>query len=99
MRATLADVARHPTWLGAWWDEWPFRRNVRVLAWWRWLLFDKGQGWLRWGIDYRIWQRGYLEPPEEYQVAPPLRRLAMVLRYRATWPLDWRDDDRKRGDW
>ena len=79
MRATLADVARHPSWLGSWWTEWPCRHK----HFWMILLFDKGQGWLRWGTDERIaytYIDEGLEQPEPYLVAPPLRRLWWWVR-------------------
>lgn len=79
MRATLVDVAKHPSWLGVWWEEWP----VKTRRFWSVLLFDKGQGWLRWGKDERI-EHQYidegLEEPVPYVVAPPLRRLCWWLK-------------------
>lgn len=79
MRATLVDVAKHPTWLGSWWEEWP----AKTRRFWSVLLFDKGQGWLRWGTDDRIEYISHgegLEEPCPYVVAPPLRRLAWWLK-------------------
>lgn len=94
MRATAADVMRHPTWLGSWVYDLPGRRR----SWWRGLLFERGQGWLRWRMDGRSIAGGYYEPPEPYTVAPPLRRLAMAIHCRQKWPLTYlRDEDRKRG--
>lgn len=45
------------------------------------LLFEKGQGWLRWGLDTRTDWRF----PEygDYTVAPPLRRV--VLGFEPLW--------------
>jgi len=45
----------------------------------RTLLFEPGQGWLRWGYDSRDDYRSYDEPPERYRVAPPARRLALYV--------------------
>ena len=47
------------------------------------VLFERGQGWLRWGLDERTsyyWEfnAGCLAP-EWYTVAPPMRRLALYL--------------------
>lgn len=95
VRYTAGDVLARPTRLSDWWLELPFRRNARNLAWWRWLLFEKGQGWLRWGYDTRDTAGSYLEPPEPYGVCPPLRRLFDAVRYRARWPFTMRDEDRR----
>jgi len=48
------------------------------------LLFERGQGWLRWGQEQRT--SYYWEPnagayaPEWYLVAPPLHRLWLYVR-------------------
>lgn len=88
------DVIRHPSYLADWWYELPSRRT----GWWRWLLFEEGQGWLKWRMDIAETPGSYEppEPPEPYAVAPPLRRLAMALRYRSRWPFELRDHDRER---
>lgn len=96
MRYTAGDVLTHPSRVADWWLELPLRRSVRRLAWWRWLLFEKGQGWLRWGTDTAWFAGSYLDPPEPYGIAPPLRRLWWAIRYRAKWPFDMRDEDRRR---
>lgn len=71
----------HPNHLGAWWYEAPGRR----VDWWKQVLFEKGQGWLRWGTD----QRDSREYDDNvcasyicgvYTVAPPARRLFAYLR-------------------
>jgi len=109
VRSTIGDVVRHPTRIGGWWLDLPVRR----LRFWRVLLFERGQGWLRWGIDDRATQYGYLEPPTSYAVAPPLRRAVITVRWWAGWlryrepgeAFDWtpasflRDDDRRRDLW
>jgi len=62
-----------------WWVDLPYRRD----RFWRVLLFEPGQGWLRWGKELREtagwWDPP--EPPESYVVAPPLRRIAVYLRW------------------
>lgn len=82
MRATFADVRRNPSWLPAWWEAWPPRSR----RFWQVLLFEKGQGWLRWGMEER--QASELmcyagdEPLYEwfpFTVAPPLRRAWLWL--------------------
>ena len=113
MRACLRDVVRHPSWLGAWWYEWPCRH----FDFWRTLLLESGQGWLRWGKGERSTWRGEYEPPDPYLVAPPLRRFAWNVKGIVEWslnrdglrddaPFDWavcrgfyRDADRKRELW
>jgi hypothetical protein len=73
MRAVARDVIRHPSWFGTWLIDHP----ARHWRFWRTLLLDKGQGWLRWGTDerteYEYIDEG-LEMPVPYMVAPPLRR-------------------------
>jgi len=95
MRYTLSDVAVRPSRAAEWWIDLALRRNIRRFAWWRWLLLEPGQGWLRWETA-TAWTAGsYLEPPEPYGIAPPLRRLWWVIRYRERWPLAMRDEDRR----
>lgn len=51
---------------------------MRKRAFWRLLLLDKGQGWLRWSTDERteyIHHGEGLDEPCPYVVAPPARRL------------------------
>jgi len=84
MRANVRDVMRHPTWIASWWLDWPCRH----LHFWRLLLFEPGQGWLRWGTDMRSTWWGEHEPPDEYLVAPPLRRLAWNARAIIEWLLN-----------
>jgi hypothetical protein len=76
---------------------WFLRRYLRHL------LFDKGTGWLQWGIDQRE-SYSWNEPPEPYAVAPPLRRIwATIQDRRYGYPekggkTAWRylkDEDRK----
>ena len=95
MRYTLSDVAHRPSRFVEWWLDWPFRRNCRRRAWWAWLLFEPGQGWLRWGADTAWSAASYLDPPEPYGIAPPLRRLWWAIKYRARWPFTMRDEDRR----
>lgn len=63
----------------AWWQDWPWRRSYA----WGLLLWERGQGWLRWAGEERT---GYdnlgdgLRAPYPYRVAPPARRLAVYLR-------------------
>lgn len=63
---------RHPDTFADWWYELPGRRAY----WWRWLLRERSTGWLRWGMT-SFTSSGYnrLEPPDDYAVAPPLRRV------------------------
>lgn len=53
---------------------------------WRVLLFERGEGWLRWGMDHRDAYAGYENPPEPYTVAPPLRQCVLWLRQVLTIP-------------
>ena len=79
MRATIGDVVRHPSWLANWWVDFPARHKN---FWWL-LVFDKGQGWFRWGTDDRIEYQYIdegLEEPVPYVVAPPLRRFWWWLK-------------------
>lgn len=89
--------------LRSWWVEWPPRTTVTRD--WRLVLFEPGQGWLRWKPEHRE-DRGptYFDPPEPpdtYTVAPPFRRLwwtLAILRYGGPSREDWRllvDDDRR----
>lgn len=81
--------------LAGWWMDFPPRLCGR--RWWRQLLFEPGQGWLRWGTDGREGWGGWYDPPESYVVAPPARRLWLVLRWRDRSA--WRamvDEDRGR---
>lgn len=79
MRATIYDLPKHPSWVGSWLQDHP----MRTKWFWHILLFEKGQGWLRWGIDerthYEYIDEG-LEAPEPYTVAPPLRCLWWYVR-------------------
>lgn len=79
MRLTLSRALAQNDWrtLQSWWIDWPCRR----LAFWTQLLFEPGQGWLRWGTDGRVGYEvvGDFRVPEPYQVAPPLRRVAWYL--------------------
>lgn len=70
------------------------RSRLTRAGYWRWLLFEPGQGWLRWGAGTRESWCSYYEPPEPYGVLPPLRRAWYVVRYREAWPLKMRDEDR-----
>lgn len=96
MRATIKDLptlAQQYGWqetLAIWWVELP--RSWRYRWWWKALLWEPGQGLLRWGLDTR-YEGGWMEPPEPYTVAPPIRRLCMAIRYRAAWPLDMKDKE------
>lgn len=73
--------------------DWLQRRCSR--SYFRWLLLEDGQGWLCWRYsDRETYPSSYYEPPEPYAVAPPLRRLAMAVRYRALWPFVLRDEER-----
>lgn len=45
-------------------------------------LFERGAGWLRWGMVEEV-QHSWYDPPEPYVYAPPLRRLWIYL---AQWP-------------
>ena len=86
MRATLSDVVKHPSWFGGWWADWPVRRK----HFWRTLLWEEGQGWLRWATDerteYEYIDEG-LSQPTEYAVAPPLRRLWWWVRAAFQMPI------------
>lgn len=64
--------------LHALWEEMPQRHA----DWWGALLFESGQGWLRWGMETRerFTQWNY-DPPESYTVAPPIRRAAEQVRF------------------
>lgn len=87
MRATLSDVARHPTWLPDWWVELPWRR--RPLRKMRALLATPGRGWLRWGMLHCQQVGGWygLQEPEFATVAPPARRAWLWTSSRAWWLL------------
>ena len=80
MRATINDLRRHPTWIGSWLYELPYRRR----DWWRNALLAEGEGWLRFAPGERM---GYenlgegLYNPEYWRVAPPLRRLYEFIRW------------------
>jgi hypothetical protein len=82
VRATAKSVVndRSIDTLSNWWLDWPCRH----FRFWRELLFEQGQGWLRWGTDertsYEYLGEG-LNAPEEFPVAPPLRRFARGWRY------------------
>ena len=111
MRATVRDVAQHPSWLPDWWGDLPMRRRW----WWSQLLFEDGAGWLRWAPAWR--ERIRYDPPDfdQWRVFPPLHRAwialtgvvlhpLFVLRGDVGW-LEWpklvdvrslRDDERKR---
>jgi hypothetical protein len=84
MRATARQVLHHPSWLAIWWLEWPCRH----FDFWRTLLFESGQGWLRWGKGERSSRLSYREPPETYVVAPPLRRFAWNVSDILAWLLN-----------
>lgn len=88
MRATIADVMRHPTrtQIGSWWLDTPWKRPRN---WWT-LLFEPGRGWLRWGWD----EYDYIEvvipetgqgPREYVPCAPPLRRIAVPIITYLAW--------------
>jgi hypothetical protein len=83
MRATLADVRKHPKWLIAWWIDLPFRRRI----WWSDALWAEGEGWLRWKIGWR--SRYSYDPPdfEQWAVYPPLRRLWIQIHWIMLIPL------------
>lgn len=95
MRATLRDVARHPSWFPNWWLEFAPRHR----RWWGQLLFESGQGWLRWKMERREGWGGYYDPPEPYMVAPPLHRLWFHVRQRYWGDLGLKDDDREGDLW
>lgn len=64
-----------------WWQDTPWRKREA----WSVLLFEKGQGWLRWGTS-EVYVSGSwndsafaYEPGGDVQVAPPLRRLGRFL--------------------
>ena len=87
MRANVRDVMRHPTWIASWWLDWPCRH----LHFWRLLLFEPGQGWLRWGTDERVeyWDIGTdFMFPEPYLVVPPLRRFLWNVATIVAWLLN-----------
>lgn len=77
MRARFVDVpsmARRYGWKEAivgWWEDWP----PRTKAFWSVLLFEPGQGWLRWKEDRGFTIVGF-DPgePEDYFFVPPLHR-------------------------
>lgn len=81
-RATIGDVMEHPSWLRDWWSDLPMRRRE---FWWQ-LLFEPGEGWLRWKGDWR--SETTWDPPdhEEWMVYPPLRRLWFFARAWAAHP-------------
>lgn len=92
MRATLVQALRADHYgtrreqLVGWWVDWPCRHR----AFWSLLLLDKGQGWLRWGTDERCTYGSYdpPEPPEFYDVAPPLRRFCWWSRVKVCVPFN-----------
>ena len=49
----------------------------------KFVLLEPGEGWLRWGLAARRTGGWTGEPPEEFTVAPPLRRIWEALK-------DWR---------
>jgi len=56
---------------------------IRTRRWWWSLLFEPGQGWLRWGFETRTFRCGtalFGLLDEESAVAPPVRRIAEYLR-------------------
>jgi len=61
--------------LVSWWLDWPWRRLYD----WKMLLFEKGQGWLRWKSEERT-EYSQWEPPELYVVFPPAQRIYWWLR-------------------
>jgi hypothetical protein len=77
--------------VGGWWIDLP--RRWRLRWWWKSLFLEPGQGLLRWGYDKREEWRGWDTPPEPFTVAPPFRRLWLVLRFHAKWPLEMTDPD------
>lgn len=77
--------------LTGWWIDLPRRWRHRWF--WKSLFFEPGQGLLRWKMDRRDSYGGWMDPPEAYPVAPPLRRLYMTIRFRAKWPLEMKDED------
>lgn len=82
MRYTFGQVLSHPYGsrterLAGWWLELPGRK----LRWWKWLLFNEGDGWLRWKAEHRDTFPPYGEPPDRYVVWPPIRRFLYALRY------------------
>jgi hypothetical protein len=60
----------------AWWQDFPPRQR----AFWKELLFAPGQGWLRWKDDLVSARYDDLEPWEDMQVTPPIRRFFSYLR-------------------
>lgn len=85
MRATIADVARHPSWFRDWWFETPWKRPRN---WWT-LLTMPGRGWLRWKADtYPTYD--YIggvghAPGPDMVCLPPLRRALLPLRNLLAW--------------
>lgn len=107
MRATFREamfgrVLAENRWqeLAGWWADHPLRQRGFIAE----LLFEPGQGWLRWSTDTRDEIASYYGPGEPYVVAPPLRRAwwwilgAWRLRGRARWSrvYGYRDPDRAR---
>ena len=63
------------------------RRALRNL---RTLLFYEGRGWLRWGFGAYVIPGFWYDPPDEWEVAPPLRRAWLTIVHREDGSL-WRD--------
>ena len=75
-----------------WWIDLPRRWLHRWF--WKSLFWEPGQGLFRWRTSVREgWSGDHMTPPDPYTVAPPIRRLWMALRFRATWPFEMKDKE------
>lgn len=80
MRYTLTQAAKERSReaLVGWWEDWPVRRR----HFWRTLLFEPGQGWLKWKSD-EVSETQYIDEglsyPEYFPVFPPLHRAWMAF--------------------
>jgi hypothetical protein len=71
----LGQAVRHPAGFGDWWIDLPMRQRW----WWREVLLEPGEGWLRWGSDWR--ERIHYDPPDidQWVVFPPLHRAWLAI--------------------
>lgn len=75
-----------------WWEDVPQRH----CGWWKVLLFEDGQGWLRWAEETRKrFTQMHYDPPEQYIVAPPLRR----AWFHAKFIVGYGYEILRNGDW